>query len=291
MIFGRNGKFELVEGSRSTTLTFSRLGSVLPLSSNPSPDIGSLVETAGVILIDGTSLLLEACRFSSISSDARKGLITGSGNCEITLKDTVFANCETRNGHMLEMTRPKSVEISGACTFEGCTSTEGDGEALCCVLEGEGSLVMNKTSIVPCGVNAVNGRGGGIYLDLKESVDAYLFSGLTFGGNVTFEVKDMFVRSADLNASIIPSLVGTAGIDFIGCGKAETPCHWLWRGISNLQASEDSRSCFVKVLDEVAIDECYEFVLSQLSIGLPAAAASPAFAELSISQTTDGSSQ
>ncbi|KAH7830903.1 uncharacterized protein MONOS_7234 [Monocercomonoides exilis] len=383
MIFGTSGKFELVEGSRSTTLTFSRLGFVLPSSPNPSPEMSSLVEVsigqcsfldctfeqgsssnsnpskwivsgvggvvhfdsctfsnipfqaAGVVLIDGALLLLEACSFSSISSDARKGLITGSGNCDITLKDTGFENCETTNGHMLEMTRPKSVEISGACTFEGCTSTEGDGEALCCVLEGEGSLVMNKTSIVSCGVNAVNGRGGGIYLDLKENVNVFLFSDLTFSRNEAFEGKDMFVRSADLNASIIPSLfdfeyfgadgetkvdlkgrdethfvsvsadllyflvkyssstisVGSAGIDFIGCGKAETPCHSLWRGINNLQASEVSQSCFVEILDEVTIDECFEIGLSQLSIGLPAAAASPAFAKLSISQTAGGSSQ
>ncbi|KAH7830654.1 uncharacterized protein MONOS_14774 [Monocercomonoides exilis] len=383
MIFGRNGKFELLEGSRSTTLTFSRLGFALPSSPNPSQEIGSLVEvsigqcsfldctfeqgsssnsnpskwivsggggvvhfdsctfgnipfqTAGVILIDGTSLLLEACSFSSISSDARKGLITGSGNCDITLKDTGFANCETTNGHMLEMTQPKSVEISGACTFEGCTSTEGDGEALYCVLEGEGSLVMNKTSIVSCGVNAVNGRGGGIYLDLKENVNAYLFSDLTFSGNEAFEGKDMFVRSADLNASIIPSLfdfeyfgadgeikidmkgrdethfvsvsadllyflvkyssstisVGLAGIDFIGCGKAEIPCRTLQWGMNNLQTSEDLRLCFVEILDEVAICECYEFGLSQLSIGLSSAVDSHAFAKLSISQTASGSSQ
>ncbi|KAH7814703.1 uncharacterized protein MONOS_18472 [Monocercomonoides exilis] len=339
MIFGRNGKFELLEGSRSTTLTFSRLGFALPSSPNPSQEIGSLVEvsigqcsfldctfeqgsssnsnpskwivsggggvvhfdsctfgnipfqTAGVILIDGTSLLLEACSFSSISSDARKGLITGSGNCDITLKDTGFANCETTNGHMLEMTQPKSVEISGACTFEGCTSTEGDGEALYCVLEEK---------------------------DLC--------------GNEAFEGKDMFVRSADLNASIIPSLfdfeyfgadgeikidmkgrdethfvsvsadllvkyssstisVGLAGIDFIGCGKAEIPCRTLQWGMNNLQTSEDLRLCFVEILDEVAICECYEFGLSQLSIGLSSAVDSHAFAKLSISQTASGSSQ
>ncbi|KAH7814905.1 uncharacterized protein MONOS_16574 [Monocercomonoides exilis] len=260
-------------------------------------------QTAGVVFIDGASLLLEACSFSSISSDARKGLITGSGNCDITLKDTGFANCETTNGHVLEMTRPKSVEISGACTFEGCTSTEGDGEALYCFLEREGSLTMNKTSIVSCEVNQINGRGGGIYLDLRENVNVYLFSDLTFSGNEAFEGKDMFVRSADLNASIIPSLfdfeyfgadgetkvdlkgrdethfmsasadllyflvkyssstisVGSAGIDFIWCEKAETPCHSLWWGINNLQAIEDSQSCFVEILDEVAICERYEF--------------------------------
>ncbi|KAH7821633.1 uncharacterized protein MONOS_7290 [Monocercomonoides exilis] len=381
MIFGRNGKFELVEGPRSTTLTFSKLCFVLPSSPNPSPEMSSLVEvsigqcsfldcsfeqgsgrnsnpskwivsggggvvhfascalgeipfqTAGVVLIDGASLLLEACSFSSISSDARKGLITGSGNCEITLKDTGFENCKTTNGHTLEIICPKSVHVSGACTFDGCTSTEGDGEALYCVLEGEGSLVMNKTSIVSCEVNQINGRGGGIYLDLKGSTNKYLFSGITFSGNEAFEGKDMFVRSADLNASIIPSLfdfeyfgedelpkvdlkgrdetlfmsasadllyflvkfssstisVGSAGIDFIGCGKAETPCHSLWRGVNNLEASSESQTCSVEVMDEVLISECFAFELAELQIGFSSSAALRSFAKLIVSQTASGS--
>ncbi|KAH7831904.1 uncharacterized protein MONOS_16535 [Monocercomonoides exilis] len=349
MIFGRNGKFELVEGSRSTTLSFSKLCFVLPSSPNPSPDIGGggvvhfasctlgviPFQSGGIALIEGASLSLESCSFSSVSSDAPNGLIAGRDNCDIILKDTGFANCETRNGHVLEIICPKSVHKSGACTFDGCSSIKGDGGILNCIPEAEGSLIMNKTSIVSCVVNAVTGRGGGIYLDLKGSINNYLFSGITFRRNEAFDKKDMFVRSADLNASIIPSLfdfeyfgadgeikvdlkgkyethfmspsadlliflvkyssstisVGSAEINFIWCGKAEIPCHSLWWGINNLQASEDSQSCFVEILDEVAICECYEFGLSQLSIGLPAAAASPAFARLSIYQTTGGSSQ
>ncbi|KAH7815693.1 uncharacterized protein MONOS_121 [Monocercomonoides exilis] len=383
MIFGRNGKFELVEGTRSTTLTFSKLCFVLPSSPNPSPEMSSLVEVSigqcsffdcsfeqgssrnsnpskwivsggggvvhfsscalgeipflsgGIASIEGASLSLESCSFSFVSSDAPNGLIVGRDNCDITLKNTEFVNCETRNGHVLEIICPKSVHVSGACTFDGCSSIKGDGGILNCILEAEGSLIVNKTSIVSCEVNAVNGKGGGIYLDLKENVNAYLFSDLTFSGNDAFEGKDMFVRSADLNASIIPSLfdfeyfgadgetkvdlkgrdkthfvsvsadllyflvkysssmisVGSAGIDFIGCGKAETPCHSLWRGINNLQAIEDSQPCFVEILDEAAICECYEFGLSQLSIGLSSAAASNEFARLSISQTSDGSSK
>ncbi|KAH7821517.1 uncharacterized protein MONOS_9996 [Monocercomonoides exilis] len=325
MIFGRNGKFELVEGTRSTTLTFSKLCFVLPSSPNPSPEMSSLVEVS----IGQCSFL--DCTFeqgSSSNSNPSKWIASGEGGV------VHFASC-TLGGIPFQSGGIASIEVhvSGACTFDGCSSIKGDGGILNCILEAEGSLIVNKTSIVTCEVNQINGRGGGIYFDLKGSTNNYLFSGITFSRNEAFEGKDMFVRCADLNASIIPSLfdfeyfgederpkvdlkgrdethfmsasadllyflvkfssstisVGSAGIDFIGCGKAETPCHSLWRGVNNLEASSESQTCSVEVMDEVLISECFAFELAELQIGFSSSAALRSFAKLIVSQTASGS--
>ncbi|KAH7825142.1 uncharacterized protein MONOS_1483 [Monocercomonoides exilis] len=255
----------------------------------------------GLISVDSTgTTTINNSIFHNTNLTSSSFIVGSSGIYSITIKNTTFEEIKRTAGDgscVFLNTRSDFVSsfTENNCTFNGCSSVEGDGGILNCFLEAEGSLVMNKTSIVSCGVNAVNGKGGGIYLDLKENVNAYLFSGLTFSRNEAFEGKDMFVRSADLNASIIPSLfdfeyfgadgeikvdmkgrdethfvsvsadllyflvkyssstisVGSDGMDFIGCGKAEIPCHSLLKGMQQISGEALAKLILITKSTEV----------------------------------------
>ncbi|KAH7821514.1 uncharacterized protein MONOS_9999 [Monocercomonoides exilis] len=154
-------------------------------------------------------LAASGCSFSGVSFVkivSRSYQKENAADCSVAIKNSTF-QLITRNGNgpaIISSSGCASVISISECTFDSCKAVGSEkGGDVFEELHSEGALSMSKSSVIQCGCNNDNGKGGGIYIYANfEGSLSFLFEKMTFKGNSAKVGNDVFVECVDIENQI-----------------------------------------------------------------------------------------
>ncbi|KAH7815236.1 uncharacterized protein MONOS_4472 [Monocercomonoides exilis] len=160
------------------------------------------VGRGGLCKITSGSVVMVGCFVEDVKGEENSMILCEEG-ASVCVNRTTITRCEMGSGGMIEARNASTVEILEGTKFEGCSSDSGDGACLHCEVVGSRRVAIKNAGFKRCFVDERCGRGGGIYLRLKEDVESDIeLSGLEFGENMAFAGRDAFVECEELNKSM-----------------------------------------------------------------------------------------
>ncbi|KAH7823872.1 uncharacterized protein MONOS_1089 [Monocercomonoides exilis] len=154
-------------------------------------------------------VMASKCTFSGESF----AKIVSSGNekeneveSSVSIKDSTF-QLITRNDNgpaIFSSSGCAAVLSLSGCTFDSCKAVCSEkGGGVFEELESEGALAMIKSSVIQCGCDNDNGKGGGIYIcSSSGGALSFLFEKMAFKGNNAKVGNDIFVECIDIESQI-----------------------------------------------------------------------------------------
>ncbi|KAH7815707.1 uncharacterized protein MONOS_107 [Monocercomonoides exilis] len=160
------------------------------------------VGRGGLCKITSGSVVMVGCFVEDVKGKENSMILCQEG-ANVCVNETTITGCEMGSGGLIEAKNASTVEILEGTKFEGCSSDSGDGACIHCEVGGRRRVAIKNAGFKRCIVNERCGRGGGIYLRLKDDVESDIeLSGLEFRENIAFAGRDVFVECEELNKSV-----------------------------------------------------------------------------------------